>query len=70
LLAVVVVLMRCLRSDVPLGWASTLLLIIFLGGVQLLGLGVLGEYITRIYDEVRGRPVTLVRRATSGEPPN
>ncbi len=60
--AVIVVLMRVLISDqVPIGWASTILMIIFLGGVQLIGLGILGEYLARIYDEVRGRPASLVR---------
>lgn len=60
--AAVVVFMRFYRDDVPLGWASTILMVIFLGGIQLIGMGVLGEYLARIYDEVRGRPATLVRR--------
>ena len=62
ILAVVVVIVRLFRSDVPLGWASTILMVIFLGGVQLMGLGVLGEYIARIYDEVRGRPTSVLRQ--------
>ena len=42
------------------GWASLIVAIIFLGGVQLISLGILGEYIGRVYDEVKGRPLYLI----------
>lgn len=42
-------------SAVP-GWASIVIPIVFLGGVQLLGLGILGEYLGKVYLEVKGRP--------------
>ena len=45
------------------GWASTLITIIFFGGVQLVTIGVLGEYIGNILDEVKGRPEYLVEDA-------
>jgi polyisoprenyl-phosphate glycosyltransferase len=47
------------RYVIP-GWASIMVSVLFVGGVQLITLGVVGEYIGRVYDEVRQRPLYLI----------
>jgi polyisoprenyl-phosphate glycosyltransferase len=49
------------------GQATTLIAVLFLGGVQLISLGILGEYIGRLYDEARGRPLYIVREAPAND---
>jgi len=56
----IVAILRALQSQAFFGQASTLIAVLFLGGVQLISLGILGEYIGRIYDEVKGRPLYIV----------
>jgi polyisoprenyl-phosphate glycosyltransferase len=57
------VLRRLLGQEIAFtGFTTLVTLVLFLGGVQLIGIGVLGEYLGRIYDEVKRRPLYIVRR--------
>ncbi|HZU86868.1 MAG TPA: glycosyltransferase, partial [Anaerolineaceae bacterium] len=59
----VVAIARLSGNGAFLGQASTLIAVLFFGGVQLICLGILGEYVGRIYDEVKGRPLYIVSEA-------
>lgn len=56
----VVIYMRIMGSGAFFGQATTLIAVLFLGGVQLISLGILGEYIGRLYDEAKGRPLYII----------
>lgn len=60
----VVVLVRLFGPHEPLlGQATTLVAVLFLGSIQLISLGIIGEYLGRIYDEVKGRPMYLIQQS-------
>ena len=63
----VVIYLRASGSQAFFGQATTLIAVLFLGGVQLISLGILGEYIGRLYDEAKGRPLYIVREAPEDE---
>jgi hypothetical protein len=52
-------------SEFPLGVPTITVLVLFMGGVQLAAIGVLGEYVGRVYEEVRRRPLYIVDRAAN-----
>jgi len=56
----VVVVLRILGSYLP-GFGTLTIAVLLLGGIQLIAIGIIGEYVGRIYDEVKGRPLYLVR---------
>ncbi len=47
------------------GWTSTMIVMLFIAGAQLFGMGLLGEYIGRIFEEIKARPVYIVERAVN-----
>ncbi len=59
----IVIITRMTGSQAFFGQATTLIAVLFLGGVQLISLGILGEYIGRLYDEAKGRPLYIVKEA-------
>ena len=56
----VVIGLRIAGETIP-GFATVLCIVLLLGGIQLITIGIIGEYVGRIYDEVKGRPLYLVR---------
>ncbi len=56
----VVVVLRLLGSYLP-GFSALTIVVLLLGGIELIAIGIIGEYVGRIYDEVKGRPLYLVR---------
>jgi dolichol-phosphate mannosyltransferase len=58
----VMIILRLTGSQLFFGQGTTLIVVLFLGGVQLISIGMLGEYIGRLYDEAKGRPLYIVRK--------
>jgi len=63
LIAIAYLIMKLYGFPFPVGNPTMVILILFMGGIQLISVGILGEYIGRIYEEVRGRPRFIVDRA-------
>ncbi len=60
---VIAVVLRLSGNNVFYGQATTLVVVLFLGGIQLIFLGIIGEYLARIYDDVKARPLYIVAKA-------
>ncbi len=69
LLGIIVAVFLRLVTGAIVGQASTLILVLFLGGIQLIFLGIIGEYLGRIYDEVRARPLYIVHHTLGVQKP-
>ena len=54
------------NGTTPQGWTSLMVVVVFMGGIQLLMLGVIGEYIGRLFEQSRGRPTFMVDRIVRG----
>ena len=54
------ILVKVMDPGAPVGWASTIAVIIFFGGVQLVVLGIMGEYLGRVFEESKQRPLYIV----------
>jgi len=63
LIAMTYLVMKLAGFPFPMGNPTLVILILFMGGIQLISVGILGEYIGRIYEEVRSRPKFIVDRA-------
>jgi len=64
LLAILFVVLKLLKSGAPLGWASTIVSVLILGGVQLVCLGMVGEYLGRVFLHLNRRPQYVVKETT------
>jgi len=64
---IIVVIKTTVFGDPALGWPSLMAVVLFLGGVQLLSLGIIGEYIGRIFNETKQRPLYFVEEYHNGK---
>lgn len=70
LLAAFYALVQILERPFPVGNPTIVILVLFLGGIQMICLGIIGEYISRIYEEVRQRPKFIIDYALGVKPGN
>ena len=55
-----IIIRRLVFGDPVAGWASTVVIILFIGGIQLLSIGILGLYLSKLYLEAKDRPIYLI----------
>jgi dolichol-phosphate mannosyltransferase len=61
IVAALVVFLKVTRGFIPQGWASTIVVILFISALQFFILGIFGEYLGRIFEEVKGRPPFVIK---------
>ena len=60
IMLIIIIIRRLVWGDPVAGWASTICVIIFIGGIQLLCLGIMGQYVAKTYVETKGRPHYII----------
>jgi glycosyltransferase involved in cell wall biosynthesis len=58
---IITIIRKIAWGDVPVGFTALLFMIIFFGGIQLLSIGIIGEYVSRIFKQVKQRPLYIVK---------
>lgn len=64
---VIIIMQKLFTTTTIEGWASTIAIVLFSQGIVLMMLGIIGEYIGRIFDEIKGRPIYIVRETIGFE---
>lgn len=67
LMAIVFIILRLLNNQVPAGWTSLMVIVLIMGGVQLLAIGAIGEYVGRIFLSINNRPQYVVAKTLNME---
>ena len=63
-----IIIRRLVFGDPVAGWASTVVIILFIGGIQLLSIGILGLYLSKLYLEAKDRPIYLIGESNIEKP--
>ena len=58
------------NGNTPQGWTSLMVVVVFMGGTQLLMIGIIGEYVGRLFEQSRGRPAFMIDRIMRQAPPD
>ena len=63
-----IIIRRLVFGDPVAGWASTVVIILFIGGIQLLSIGIRGLYLSKLYLEAKDRPIYLIGESNIEKP--
>ena len=62
IMIILIIIRTCCFGDPVAGWPSMMTIMLFLGGIQLLAIGIIGEYLSKTYMEVKKRPNYIVKK--------